>query len=360
MIPIAQPLVGEAEKQAVLAVLDSGLLAQGEQVAAFEREFAELCGVPDAVAVCNGTAALHLALLAHGIGSGDEVITSPFTFIASANSALFVGARPVFVDVQSDTYNLDPAQLEAKITPRTRAIMPVHLYGNPCDLDAIAAIAKRHDLVIVEDAAQAHGAAVGARTVGSFGTACFSFYPTKNMTTAEGGIVTTADPDIAERLRMLRHHGARQRYYHEILGYNFRMTDLQAAIGRAQLGHLEAWTERRIASADYLSRNLRGVTVPVSRPGHRHVYHQYVVRVPGDRDAFADRLQAAGIGTAVHYPIPVHQQPLYRDLGYADSLPEAERAAREVLSLPVHPALTQTDLDQIVAAVNRETLSTVS
>ncbi|MBM4431649.1 MAG: DegT/DnrJ/EryC1/StrS family aminotransferase, partial [Chloroflexi bacterium] len=249
MIPIARPVIGEEEKQAVLAVLESGMLAQGQQVRAFEEAFAEYCGVKYAVATSSGTTALHTALLAHGVGPGDEVITTPFTFIASANSILFTGARPVFVDIEEDSYNINPTLIEEKITSRTKAILPVHLYGNPCDLEAIMTIADRHGLIVIEDACQAHGASVHGKKVGSFSTGCFSFYPTKNITTAEGGMITTDDDAVAERARLIRQHGMRKRYYHEVLGYNFRLTDIQAAIGLAQLGKLPEWTAKRIANA---------------------------------------------------------------------------------------------------------------
>jgi dTDP-4-amino-4,6-dideoxygalactose transaminase len=352
MIPIAQPVLGQPEIDAVVAVLRSGQLAQGEVVARLERRFADLVGARHAIAVSNGTAALHVALLAHGIGPGDEVITTPFSFIATANAILYCGARPVFADVCPDTLNLDPAALAARITPRTRAILPVHLYGHPADLPAIEAIAARHGLTVIEDAAQAHGAAIGDRAIGQRGTATFSFYATKNVTTAEGGIVTTDDDGVADRLRLLRSHGQRERYRHEMLGYNYRLTDLQAAIGLAQLDRLEELTEARIANAAYLNARLRGALTPATRPGCRHVYHQYVLRVPNDRDGVAGRLAALGVGTAVHYPVPIHRQPLYAQLGYQDALPIAERASREVLSLPVHPALTIDELERIAALVS--------
>ncbi|MDY7042585.1 MAG: DegT/DnrJ/EryC1/StrS family aminotransferase, partial [Chloroflexota bacterium] len=253
MIAIAKPLMGAEEKQAVLAVLDSGMLAQGDRVAEFEEAFAAFCGVKHAIATSSGTTALHVALLAHGIGPGDEVITTPFTFIASANSVLYVGAKPVFVDIDPTTFNLDPAKIEAAITPRTKAILPVHLFGLPCEMPAISVLAKEHGLAVIEDACQAHGADIKGRRAGSFGTGCFSFYPTKNITTAEGGMITTDADDIAEHARLIRSHGMRRRYYHESLGYNFRMTDIHAAIGLAQLPKLESFNERRIANARYLS-----------------------------------------------------------------------------------------------------------
>jgi perosamine synthetase len=357
-IPIARPQLGEEEKAAVMAVLDSGMLAQGQRVAEFEAHFAKLCGVEHAVAVASGTAALWLALLARQIGPGDEVITTSFSFIASSNAILFVGARPVFADIEPDTYLLDAAAIEDKITPHTRAILLVHLYGQSCDMAAITEIAERHDLVVIEDACQAHGATFEGRAVGSFGIGCFSFYPTKNMTTGEGGIITTDDAALAGCLRLLRNHGQSRRYQHDILGYHFRTTDLQAAIGLAQLTKLPAWNEKRIANARYLSERLQGVQVPVVRPGRRHVFHQYTIRVSGDRQALQEHLQKHGIGTAIHYPCPIHRQPVYRSLGYSDVLPQAEAASQRVLSLPIHPSLSQSDLDRIVAAVNGFTAST--
>jgi perosamine synthetase len=358
VIPIARPLMGDEEKAAVLAVLDSGRLAQGARVRELEERFAAMCGTREAVAVSSGTAALMIALAVHGISAGDEVITTAFTFAATANSVLFTGARPVFVDVRDDDFNIDPSLIEAAITPRTRAVLPVHLYGQPCDMDAIEAIARKHGLVVIEDAAQAHGATVDGKTAGSFGTGCFSFYATKNMTTGEGGMITSAFSATAEKARLFRSHGETSRYVSESLGYNFRMPDILAAIGLAQLAKLAERNEQRRANAAYLTERLRGVVTPPEAPGRRHVYHQYTVRVPyvdgtsSARDALAAKLAEAGIETSVYYPLPVHKQPLYVSLGYHDELPVAERLSREVLSLPVHPALSSDDLDAIVAAVN--------
>ncbi|HLF26123.1 MAG TPA: DegT/DnrJ/EryC1/StrS family aminotransferase [Anaerolineae bacterium] len=352
-IPIAHPLLGEEEQQAVQQVLASGALVQGKRVAEFEARFAEYVGVKHAVAVTNGTLALWVALLAYGVGHGDEVITSPFSFIASANAALYVGAKPVFVDIDPDTYTLKPDAVRAALTPRTRAIMPVHLYGGLADMDALLDISAQHHIPIVEDACQAHGAALHGKRAGSFGIGCFSFYPTKNMTTAEGGILTTDDDHIADQARLLRNHGQREKYIHETLGFNFRMTELQAAIGLVQINTLEAWTERRIANAAYLSTSLTGVQTPYVRPDSRHVFHQYTIRVPAERrSGFIQRLSELGIGTAIHYPRPIHQQPVYQKLGYTTHLPIAEQAAQEVVSLPVHPALSQADLTRIVEAVH--------
>lgn len=354
MIPVARPLLGPEEEEAVLAVLRSGNIAQGPQVEALEAAFAAVCGTRFAVAVSSGTAALHLALLAHGIGPGDEVITSPFSFAATGNSVLMTGARPVFADIDERTFNLDPAAVEAAVTPRTRAIMPVHLYGQPADMERIGAIAARHGLAIVEDAAQAVGATYRGRPAGSFGTGCFSLYATKNVTSAEGGIVTTDDAGIADRLRLLRSHGSRVRYYHELLGYNFRMTDLHAAVGLAQLAKLGRFTAARLANAAALDRAIDhpAVVTPYVSPDARHVYHQYTVRVSADRDEAARQLAAAGVGSAIFYPLPIPHQPLYRELGYDDVLPVAERMSREVLALPVHPGLSAHDVARVAEAVN--------
>lgn len=352
MIRMGRPVIGEEEKRAVLAVLESGQLAQAQRVAEFEEAFARFVGSEHAVAVSSGTAALMAALLAHGIGPGDEIITTPFTFAATANAVLIAGARPVFVDVREDDFNIDPALIELAIARRTRAILAVHLFGHPCDMEAIGEIARRHGLLVIEDACQAHGASVDGRVVGSFGTGCFSLYATKNMTTGEGGVLTTNDAAIAERVRLIRNHGERQRYHSELLGYNLRMTEMAAALGLAQLSRLPDLNERRRANAGYLSRHLRGVITPGERQGCHHVYHQYTVRVPSGRDRLAAVLKEGGVETAVFYPTPVHRQALYRERGYDLSLPVAERLSRQVLSLPVHPSLSQEDLETIVAAVN--------
>ncbi len=333
------------------------MIAQGPRVKAFEEAFAELCGVQHAIATTSGTTALHVALLAAGVGPGDEVITSPFTFIASANSILYTGARPVFVDIDPLTFNLNPALIEAAITPRSKAILPVHLFGLSCDMQAIMAIAEKHHLRVIEDACQSHGAAYRGRRVGSFGIGAFSFYPTKNMTSAEGGMITTGDDLIAEECRVIRQHGMRRRYYHDELGFNFRMTDVHAAIGLEQLKKLESRNAQRRRNARYLSDHLQGVSLPYEPEGCTHVYHQYTVRVSGGRrDALRSFLQENGVGCEIYYPVPVHRQAFYtQELGYDLTLPEAERAAAEVLSLPVHPALSQSDLEQIVAKVNEFT-----
>ncbi len=338
-----------------MEVLDSGMLAQGPRVAALEEAWAAFCGTRHAVAMVNGTAALHLALVAHGIGPGDEVITASFTFVASANSILQAGATPVFADIDPATFTIDPAAFEAAITPRTRAVMPVHLYGQPCEMAPILEIARRHGLVMIEDAAQAIGASIGSRPVGSFGTACFSLYATKNVMSGEGGMVTTDDDEIAERLRMLRHHGQRGRYEHEMLGWNFRTTDMHAAIGLVQLARIDHFTARRRANAVRLSREIKAVRTPWTRPECGHVWHQYTVRVPRgmDRDSARRRLEAAGIGTGIYYPTPAHLMGHIRAAAGEYSLPATELASSEVFSIPVHPLLSEDDLDQIVREVNR-------
>ena len=355
MIPIARPLISEDEVHAVMEVLRSGQLAQGPAVAKLESAFAERCGVSHAIATTSGTTALHVALLAHGIGPGDEVITTAFSFIASANAILYVNARPVFADIDPDTLTLDPADVERKITSRTKAIVPVHLYGNPADMNRLTAIAERHGIPIIEDACQAHGATYDGQTVGSIGTGCFSFYPTKNMTAGEGGMITTNDAKIAERARLIRSHGMPQRYVHEILGYNFRLSDIHAAIALVQLEKLDSWTGRRVHNARLLQEKLRdaGVAFQAVLPEATHVYHQFTVGIRSGRDAVADYLKDHGVGCEIYYPIPIHQQPLYKDLGYDDHLPVTERASLEVLSLPVHPSVTYEDTDQVASTLKR-------
>jgi dTDP-4-amino-4,6-dideoxygalactose transaminase len=354
MIKIAHPLMGDEERKAVLDVLDSGVLAQGPRVQAFEEEFSAYCGMRYAVATSSGTAALHTALLAHGIGPGCEVITVSFTFIATANTILYTGARPVFVDIDASTFTMQPALISPAVTPRTKAILPVHLFGLPCDMPAIAEIASRLGLAVIEDACQSHGAMCSSRMVGSFGTGIYSFYPTKNMTSAEGGMITTDDRAFAEECRAIRQQGARRRDYHDELGFNYRMTDVHAAIGLAQLRKLDRFNQARRSNAAYFDRHLHGVMVPVAPAGREHVYHQYTVRIPhGMRDPLAAFLAGRGIETGIYYPVPVHRQPSYTGrISTAWSLPETEQASEEVLSLPIHPALSQEDLQTIADAVN--------
>lgn len=356
MIPISKPFIGEEEKKAVMEVLDSGMLVQGPRTAQLEEKFAAVCGVPHAIATSNGTTALHIALLAHGIGPGDEVITTPFTFMASISSILYTGARPVFVDIDAETFNLDVSQVEDAITPRTRAIMPVHLYGYPCDMDVLTGIAGYHDLALIEDSAQAVGAAFKGKPTGSFGTGCFSLYATKNVMSGEGGMITTSDPALARKCRMIRNHGMERRYYHDMLGYNFRLSDLHAAIGLAQMDRLADFTAKRRANAAYLNAHITSVVTPKVKPGYEHVWHQYTVRVDGgrDRDAAVKQLNDNGVGTGIFYPVPAYRQTPLIELGFGNvSLPVTEQAVKEVISLPVHPQLTQADLEKIVYEVNR-------
>lgn len=351
-IPAARPLIGDEERAAVDRVLRSGGLAQGPEVSAFEAEFADgLVAGRECVAVNSGTAGAHLGLLAAGVRPGDEVIVPSFTFAATANSVALTGATPVFADIDADSYCLDPVAVDAAVTARTRGIMPVHLYGHPADMPGLQDVADRRGLEVYEDAAQAHGASLGGRRVGTFGVfGMFSLYPTKNMTAGEGGMVACASTEVARRLRLLRNQGMERRYENEIVGFNARMTDLHAAIGRVQLSKVAAWTEQRRANAAFLDRHLSGVDTPPVAPGARHVYHQYTIRVGADRDRFAAALlEEHGVGTGVYYPIPNHRLPSY--LRILD-LPETERASREVLSLPVHPSLSEDDLDRIVTGVN--------
>lgn len=351
-IPIARPHIGEAEKRAVIEVLETGQLAAGPRVEAFERAFADYIGTRHAIAVNSGTAALIVALQAHGIGPGDEVITTPFSFIATATSIIACGATPIFVDIDPFDLNLDPEKVEDAITERTKAILPVHLYGHPARIAQLAELAQDFNLALIEDAAQAHGAQHAGRTVGTFGTGCFSFYPTKNMTTGEGGIITTNDDDIAHRARLIRNHGQQTRYHHNHFGLNWRMQDLNAAIGLAQLQQLENWTNARIANAIRLNSLIHNYETPRVREGDRHVFHQYTIRVSHHRDRLQQQLQEAGVGTAIHYPIPIHQQPIIRQLGLGQgTYPIAEAAAAQVLSLPVHPALAPEDIDYIAATL---------
>jgi dTDP-4-amino-4,6-dideoxygalactose transaminase len=357
-VPIAQPLFTAEEKRRVLEVLDSGYLVAGRWVREFEGAFAAYLGAAHGIATSSGTTALMVAVEAAEIAPGARVVTTPFSFGATANALLHRGARPVFVDIDPRTYNLDPDAVDEAVrkTPGVAAILPVHLYGLPCQMDALGRIARAHGLTIIEDAAQAHGAAFQGRRVGTFGAAAvFSFYPTKNLTTGEGGMITTNDAAVADRARLLVDCGTRERYVYETLGYNYRMNEIEGAIGATQLPLLDARNARRREHAARLSQalgDLDWLATPYEPPGCVHVYHQYTIRVPRVRDRLIRHLEAEGVATRVYYPVPIHRSPLYEREGYgAVRCPEAERAADEVVSLPVHPALDDEAVDRVVRAV---------
>lgn len=351
MIPAAKPIIGDDEQAAVDRVMRSGMLTMGPEVAAFETEFSALVEGRHCIAVNSGTSALHLSLLAAGIGVGDEVILPSFSFAATANAVVLTGATPIFADIESDYFALDPAAVEAAITPRTRAVLPVHLYGHPASLVALKAITDRNGILLIEDAAQAHASSMNGSPVGAWGAAAaFSFYPTKNMTSGEGGLVSTGDDEIARTVRLLRNQGMEMRYANEIVGFNARMTDIHASIGRVQLAKLTGWTAQRQSNAAFLGENLRGVITPPIAPGAVHVFHQYTIRIEGhDRDRFAEELGKRGVGTGVYYPTPIHRLPSF---ALELDLPVTERTARQVLSLPVYPSLTSDELGTIVESVN--------
>lgn len=359
-IPVARPAIGQEEISAVTSVLESGMLASGERVVEFEKKFADFCGTNHAVAVNNGTAALHAALLAADIGPGDEVIVPAFTFVATASAVAMCGARPIFADVDEQTFNIDPRLAEERVTPKTRAIIGVHIFGQPCDIEALQQICESHSLKFIEDAAQAHGALYKGSRVGGFGHfGCFSFYATKNMITGEGGMVTTSEKAYNERLRLIINHGQSEKYLHTRLGYNYRMTDINAALGIVQLKKLEKFNLRRRKNAEFYATNLsvKGLVLPVTASGMGHVYHQYVVRLTEEfsmgRTEFMEYLKKKGIGSAVHYPVPLHRQPLFGLANDPDPCPVSTKLAGSVLSLPVHPLLDQKQLGYICDTINR-------
>ena len=357
-VPIAKPIIGEDEIDNVVEVLKSGMIAQGPKVEEFEQKFAQWVGAEYGIAVNSGTAALHTAMLSCGIGEGDEVITTPFTFIASGNSILYTKAKPVFVDIDLKTYTINPDLIEDKITENTKAILPVHLYGQSANMDKINEIAEKYGLIVIEDAAQAHGATCKGENVGCIGDmACFSFYPTKNMTTSEGGMITTDDEELAEAAKIFRAHGASVRYHHDTIGYNFRMTDISAAIGLAQLEKIDEFNDKRISHASYLNDGLSdvdGIITPYCAYDSKHVYHQYTIRVEkGNRNDWVRIINDCGVGCGIHYPITLYNQPIYKTLEITGDCPNAELAADNVISLPVHPSLTQDDLDLVISAVKK-------
>jgi len=340
---------------AIQGILDTTQFTLGTEVAAFEKEFAAYSGTVDGIGVNNGTSALHLALLAAGVGPGDEVITVPFTFVASVAAIHYTGAKTVFVDIDPVTYTMDPAQIEAAITPRTKAIIPVHLYGQPADMDPIMAIARKHGLIVIEDACQAHGAEYNGKRVGSLGDmGCFSFYPGKNLGAyGEGGMVTTANPEFTRTIRMLRDWGAEKKYHHVLKGYNMRLEGLQGAVLRVKLKYLDQWTEARRTAAERYGALLAdaGIAAPVAKPNVRHVYHIYSIRT-ANRAQLIEALGARGVSSGIHYPFPVHLLPAYADLGYvAGDFPHAEKAADEQLSLPMYPELPAESQAKVVEAL---------
>jgi len=357
MIPIARPIISESEKNNIQRVIDSGMLASGNFVKEFEESFAAYTDSNYGIATTSGTTALHVALEAAGIKEGDRVLTTPFTFIASSNSILYCGATPVFADVCPDSFNIDPESIRRKLEedPDIKGLLIVHLYGLPCEMEEIKELVEEYNLVLIEDCAQAHGAEYSGKKAGTFGkTAAYSFYPTKNMTTGEGGIVLTNDEKVMEKARMLINHGSQKRYYHQMLGYNYRMTNLAAGIGLAQLEKVEEFNTKRRENAAFLNEKLKDLdwlTVPQAPANCKHVYHQYTVKVK-DREGLISLLESEGVGYGVYYPLPVYKQPLYCKMGYQGvKLPVSEELSETVISLPVHPALSKDDLETIVRVV---------
>ena len=359
MIPIAKPNLGEDEKRAVLEVLESGQLAQGPRVAEFEKRFAEYVGRGHGIAVTNGTAALHIALLAHGIGRGHEVVVPPLTFFASASTVIQCGGKPTFADVDRDLYNMDPTRLKTAVTKKTRAVMPVYLYGQTAEMDPINEIAEAHDLLVLEDACQAHGAEYHGRKAGDLGdTACFSFYPTKNMTTGEGGMILTDDPKIAEACRLLRDHGQRAKYDHILIGFNCRMTEVAAAIGLAQLRKLDGFVRKRRENAARLTKGIAqidGLTPPVEGNWMLHSYYQYVLRVedefPLTRDAIVQRLTSEGIGCRPSYPTVLYRQKAFRKRP-TNRCKVAEDVVPRLFEIPVHPLVSPEDIERVLGVLD--------
>ncbi len=359
MIPVARPVFGDEEINAVSKVIKSGMLASGSVVTDFENDFVEFIKVKHAISTTNGTSALHAALLASGISAGDEVIVPSFTFIATASSVSMCGARPVMADIEQDTYCIDPESVMELISPDTKAVIGVHLFGQPCDINALTEICDDNNLKFIEDCAQAHGAIYNNRPTGSFGiTGCFSFYPTKNMTTGEGGMVTCNDDEIAEKLRRIINHGQKEKYLHTEIGYNYRMTNIAAAIGRVQLKKLSEMTKKRQDNAAWYSANIKreGIICPDIRKQCSHVFHQYAIRITPEsgctRDEFAKKLGNMGVGTAVHYPVPVHEQPVYKDKVRGSKCIVSKQISEEILSIPVYPSLSEDERKKVCKAIN--------
>lgn len=360
MIPIAKPMLDNREKELVMEVLDSGMISIGKVVVDFEKKFAEYTDAKHALAASSGTTALHLALEAAGVKPGDKVLTTPFSFIATANSILYCNAIPVFCDVEDETFNIDPEQVEIFLQKMgdIKAILVVHLYGHPCAMDELMALAKKYNVALIEDAAQAHGCKYKGRHVGTFGMAgTFSFYPTKNMTTAEGGMLTTNDDVVYERSRMLREHGDLGGYDHTIVGYNYRMTNIEAAIGIGQLEKLNGFNRLRRENANYYTERLKDLDwleTPVEKEGCTHCFHQYTLKVKEGRDELAEYLKENGVGSKIYYPTIIPAQSVYKNMGY-DKLrfPAAERLCKEVISIPVHPAVSRQDREKVVEVIRK-------
>ena len=359
MIPIGKPLIGDEEKKAVMDVLDSGMIASGSVVHAFENEFAEFIGAKACIATTSGTTALEVGLRALGIGPGDKVLTTPFSFIASTNSILYTGAEAVFADIDPRTFNLSAQAVEKALRENAgiKALQIVHLFGQACNMDELMPLVEKYHLILIEDCAQSHGALWKGKAVGTFGSlGCFSFYPTKNMTTGEGGAVVTSDPDLEKQCRLLINHGMEVRYYHDQIGYNYRMTNLAAAIGRCQLKKLDAFNQTRIQTAAYFSQHISNplVSVPFVLEGAKHIFHQYTLKIAdGRRDDFVRHLETRNIGYGVFYPLTIPEQKCYADRGFPIRWQAADAVKQQVVSLPVHPALSQSDKDAIVEAVNQ-------
>lgn len=358
-IPIAKPILGEEELNEVDLVLLSGDIAYGPMVKKFEENFSEYCECDHGIATSNGTTALHTALLAVGIKPGDEVIVPTFSFIATATAVSMIGAKPVFVDVEEDTFQIDPLKVVDAITPQTKAIIGVHLFGQPFDAQALLDICDIYNLILIEDAAQAHGAKYHEKRVGSIGRiATFSFYATKNMTTGEGGMITTNSKIFAERCRATINHGQKSKYVHTTLGYNYRMTDIAASIGLVQLKRLDEFNSKRRAIANYYNAYIKNdnIILPKSYPDVQHVYHQYALVLkdsfPMKREEFISYLESNGIGSAVHYPIPIHQQPLYKTSHLHDKCPVSTKLSKSIISIPVHPALKIEEIEHICNIIN--------
>ncbi len=358
MIPIAKPNIGKEEEEAVLEVLRSGMLARGPKTREFEASFAEYIGTEHAISTSSGTTALHIALLANGIGKDDEVLIPPVTFFATASTVLFCGAKPVFVDIDPDTFNMDVGKVEEAITPNTKAVVPVHMYGQPVDMKPLMEIAENHDLKIIEDACQSHGAEYDGKKVGTFGDAsCFSFYPTKNMVAGEGGMITTDDADLKTECMLLREHGEITHYEHIVLGYNFRMTEIGAAIGVEQLKKLPGFIEKRQTNAKRLNEgfgDLKGIQTPKVIDNASHVYYQYIIKVddfPLNRDELVEFLKSKEIGARASYPKPLSEQAILRTLGASADCPVAREVLPKMMELPVHPLVSDEDITYIIDTV---------